>query len=265
MPAFDRRSAILEYLQVHGRASTSELSQQFGVSEVTIRTDLAALQGSGWLDRRHGGAEVAPRTEAAPRTALAVPTVGEQPFDQRRALHGPEKAEIARAAAAMVQPGDHILLDGSTTAYHLALQLRGLQDVTVITNNLRVAQVLAENPGLEVLLIGGVLRGGTWSTVGVLAEEMLAKLHARQGFFGAAGFTLDRGFTDADTREVQVKRALVAAAGRVNVLLDSTKLGQQALLTFAQLSQVHCVVTDRGLAPDYADAMRRAGVELIVV
>jgi len=253
MSAFDRRSAILEYLQLHGRASTSELSQQFGVSEVTIRTDLVALQESGWLDRRHGGAEVAPRT------------VGEQPFDQRRGLRGQEKAEIARAAVAMVQPGDHILLDGSTTAYHLALQLRGLQDVTVITNNLRVAQVLAENPGLEVLLIGGVLRGGTWSTVGLLAEEMLAKLHARRGFFGAAGFTLDRGFTDADTREVQIKRALVAAAGRVTVLLDSTKLGQQALLTFAQLSQVHCVVTDRGLAPAYAEAMRQAGVEIIVV
>ena len=149
---------------MNGRASTSELSQQFGVSEVTIRTDLAALQESGWLDRRHGGAEVAP------------PTVGERPFDQRRGLRGKEKAEIARAAAAMVQPGDHILLDGSTTAYHLALQLRGLQDVTVITNNLRVAQVVAENPGLEVLLIGGVLRGGTWSTVGLLAEEMLVKL-----------------------------------------------------------------------------------------
>ena len=253
MPAFDRRSAIIEYLQLNGRASTSELSQQFGVSEVTIRTDLAALQESGWLDRRHGGAEVAP------------PTVGERPFDQRRGLRGKEKAEIAWAAAAMVQPGDHILLDGSTTAYHLALQLRGLQDVTVITNNLRVAQVVAENPGLEVLLIGGALRGGTWSTVGLLAEEMLVKLYARQGFFGAAGFTLDRGFTDADTREVQIKRALVAAAGRVTVLLDSTKLGQQALLTFAQLSQVHCVVTDRDLPPEYADAMRQAGVEVVVV
>jgi len=252
MTAFDRRTAILGYLQRHGRASTRELSRQFGVSEVTIRTDLMALQESGWLDRRHGGAEVTPRT------------VDEQPFDQRRGQHGREKARIAAAAAALVRPGDHVVLDGSTTAFQLALELRGVNGLTVITNNLKVAEALAENSGLEVLLIGGVVRGGTWSTVGVLAEEMLTKLHASQGFYGAAGFTIDRGLTDADTREAQIKRALVAAAGRVNVLLDSSKFGQQALLTFAQLSQVHRIITDREPPPEYTDALRSAGAEIII-
>lgn len=252
MTAFDRRTAIVAYVQRRGRASTGELSRHFGVSEVTIRTDLGALEEGGWLDRRHGGAEVGPRS------------VEEQPFDQRRRQHGLEKAEIARAAAGLVKPGELIVLDSSTTAYQLALQLRGVPGLTVITNNVWAAQALAQNPDREVVLLGGVLRGRTGSTVGVLAEEMLRGLHAQQGFFGAAGFALDRGFTDADTREVQMKRALVAAAGQVNILLDSSKFGRHALLTFADLAQVGCIVTNQGPAPEYADAVRRAGVRIVV-
>ncbi|MFO7634717.1 MAG: DeoR/GlpR family DNA-binding transcription regulator, partial [Caldilinea sp.] len=181
--AFDRHTAIVDYLRLYERASTRQLSRHFGVSEVTIRSDLTSLERDGWLVRRHGGAELA-RTDQ-----------GEQLFAERHRAHRLEKAEIARAAAELVAPDTTILLDASTTTYQLALEIRDRRNLTIITNNLPAATLLSENPSLEVILIGGQIRGGVGSVVGVLAEEMLAKLHAARGFFGAAGLTLDRGLT----------------------------------------------------------------------
>ena len=252
MSAFDRRSAILGYLKQQGRASTHELSAYFGVSEVTVRTDLEQLERTGWLARRHGGAEV-----------LQAPQP-EQHFALRTALHAAEKEKIAAAAVLIIQPGDHIVLDGSTTAYHLAQQMVQRRDLTVITNNFQVAALLAGNRELDVLLIGGLVRGDTWSTVGVLAEDMVGHLHARRGFFGAAGLSTERGLTDADVREVQIKRVLVRAVDEVNVLLDSSKFGQHALLTFAELDQLQHLFTDRGITSADAALCREHGIRVTV-
>jgi DeoR/GlpR family transcriptional regulator of sugar metabolism len=252
MSTFDRRSAILAYLRQQGRASTRELSARFGVSQVTVRTDLEQLEQTGWLARRHGGAELfqAPQPE--------------QPFALRTALHTAEKQEIAAAAVTVIQPGDHIVLDGSTSAYHLAQQIVHHRDLTVITNNFQVAALLAGNRELDVLMIGGLLRGETWSTVGVLAEDMVGRLHAHRGFFGAAGLSAERGLTDADVREVQIKRALVRAVDEVNVLLDSSKFGQHALLTFAGLEQIQHLFTDRGVTAADAALCAEHGIRVTI-
>ncbi len=232
LTAFDRRTAILDYLEQHRRASTRQLSDLFGVSEVTIRSDLATLEESGHLSRQHGGAE-RPKPEQV-----------EQPFELRRAQHPREKIEIARAAAATIEPGDTVILDASSTAFQLALMLKDRRNLTVVTNNVQTAAALAGSPSLEIILIGGLVRKDNWSVVGALAEEMLGKLHVTRGFFGAAGLTLDRGLTDADMREVQIKRAMIAATRHVTVLLDASKFGQQSFLTFASLADVDHLVTD---------------------
>lgn len=250
---FDRRSAILEHLLRSPRASTRQLSALFGVSEVTIRKDLAMLEADGQLVRKHGGA------------VLPVSLQSEQPFDLRRAQHRSEKAQIARAAARLVQPGDHILLDASSTSYQLAQELLAHRDVVVATNNVQTAAVLVRNPALEVVLIGGVVRGDNWSVVGMLAQEMLTKLHARHGFFGAAGLTPERGLTDADEREVQIKRAMIAVVDQVHVLLDSSKFGQQSFLTYARLADVDHLITDHAIPQDYQDLCRQHNITLTVV
>ena len=125
--------------------------------------------------------------------------------------------------------------------------------------------MLAENPGLEVVLIGGQIRGGVGSVVGVLAEEMLAKVHAARGFFGAAGLTLERGLTDADMREVQIKRAMIAAVDEVVVLLDASKFGRQALLSFGGLEEMDYLITDHGIPPEYVASCATHNVQLITV
>jgi DeoR/GlpR family transcriptional regulator of sugar metabolism len=253
MDTFDRRSEIIRYLQQNQRASTRALSKVFQVSEVTIRHDLNTLEKHGWLARVHGGAEIAPRLQP------------EQPFTVRQSLHVAEKVSIAQAAAASIQSGETIILDGSTTAFQLALQLKERTSLTVVTNNLHVATTLAAYPSIELFLVGGMIRSETWSVVGPPAEEMLAGLHAGKGFFGTAGLTLERGLTDADMREVQLKRAMVKAVDQVNVLLDASKFGQQSFLTFATLAEVDHLFTDDKIPAEYVEICREQGINLTIV
>jgi DeoR/GlpR family transcriptional regulator of sugar metabolism len=253
MDTFDRRSEIIRHLRQRQRASTRALSDMFQVSEVTIRHDLTNLEQQGWLTRVHGGAEITPQLQ------------GEQSFALRQTLHAEEKINIAQAAARLVQSGDTIILDSSTTAFQLALQLTESTDLRVMTNNLHIVAMLSTCAGIEVVLVGGVVRNETASVVGPPAEEMLAWFNADKAFFGAAGLTIERGLVDADLREAQVKRAMVKAAGQVNVLLDSSKFGQRAFATFASLAEVDQLFTDEKIPADYRQTCQDAGISLTVV
>lgn len=252
MDTFDRRSEIVKHLQKSERASTRSLSTLFNVSEVTIRHDLNELEKRGWVSRVHGGAEIVPRLQ------------NEQSFSSREQLHLEEKIAIARAVAKTVLPGDTILMDSSTTVFQLALQLRGSTDLRVITNNLRVVNALSVNPNIEVVIAGGVVRGKTASVVGTSAEAMLTEWHADKGFFGAAGLVRERGVTDADMREVQVKRTMVKAVDKVNLLLDASKFGQQSFLTFATLPNIDHLFTDSRISDADVDLCQEFGIQLSI-
>jgi DeoR/GlpR family transcriptional regulator of sugar metabolism len=253
MGAFDRRSEIIRYLQENQRASTRRLSELFEVSEVTIRHDLNNLEEQGWIARVHGGAEITRQLQS------------EQSFSERQRLHLTEKISIAKAAAGLIEPGDTIILDSSTTVFHLTPYLKELDKLRVVTNNLQVVAALSAAAGIELVLLGGVVRNETASVVGPAAEEMLDRLNADHGFFGAAGLTVERGLTDADMREAQVKRAMVKATGQVTVLLDSSKFGQRAFATFAALAEVDHLITDEGIPAEYREACGQLGIELSVV
>ena len=253
MDTFDRRNEIIRHLQQQQRASTRALSELFQVSEVTIRHDLNNLEQQGWLTRVHGGAQLAPSLQ------------GEQSFVSRQGQHVQEKTNIAQVAARLVEPGDTVILDSSTTAFQLAMQLRELTDLRVVTNNLQVAAALSPWAGIEVMLLGGIVRYETSSVVGPPVEEMLSRLNADKGFFGAAGLTVERGLTDADLREAQVKRAMVKAVGQVTVLLDSSKFGQRAFAVFATLADIDQLITDDKIPVEYKELCREAGLDLTVV
>lgn len=249
MNAFDRRSEIVRYLQQNERASTQALSRLFDVSEVTIRHDLNELVQRGWVSRVHGGAEVVQRLQY------------EQSFAERRAINLDAKISIARAAVSLVQKGSTIILDSSTTTFQLALLLNDMRDLRVVTNNLHVVSILSANKDIEVIIVGGIVREETASIVGPPAAEMLARWHADQGFFGAAGLTERRGLTDVDIRETTVKQAMIAAVDKVNVLLDVSKFGKQAFSTFANLEEIDELITDRPVGEEYSDLLQRFGIK----
>ncbi len=228
----ERRQEILKRVSQQGRVSVTELSQQFGVSEVTVRNDLQALAERSLIVRTHGGAVPASSGPLIPSLAM------------RRHLQPAEKDRIGAAAAALVRDGDAIILDSSSTTLAIAQRLKNHHDLTLITNSLAIAQEMLDAAGVTLVMPGGIVRRETASLVGPDGVDFLRKYNVQIGFFGAHGLTLAEGLTDVSAPEAQLKRPLVALCRQVVAVLDATKWGRVGLASFADLSQVHMVITD---------------------
>jgi DeoR/GlpR family transcriptional regulator of sugar metabolism len=249
----ERRQEILKQVNQHGRASVVELSQQFGVSEVTIRADLQALAERNLVVRTHGGA--VPAGRGLHDLSLAI----------RLQQQVVEKSRIGEVGAAMVANGDAIILDTSSTALAIAQRLRNHRDLTIITNSLAIAQGMLDAPGVTVVMPGGTLRRDTASLIGIDGLEMLQKFNIQKGFFGAHGISLPEGLTDVSADEAEVKRPLVAMCRQVIAVLDATKWGRVGLASFARLEEVDRVITDVHAPADLVGQVRAMGIEIILV
>lgn len=248
----ERRSQIVALLEQEERVSVNDLGRRFGVSLVTIRADLDTLASQGLLVRTHGGAITPERSEL------------ELSFDVRRRLHSPEKERIGIAAAQMVEDGDSIALDASTTALAVANQIKDRRELTVLTNGIMIALALLEAPGITILMPGGFVRRDSVSVVDGGVQELTEEFNFQTGFFGVKGLTFEEGLTDVDPNEVAVKREMVTQVKRVIAILDSSKLGQVGFATFASIDQVDCVITDDCAPADMVAGLRAAGVEVII-
>ena len=253
-----RRHAILDELAQHQAVRVGELSQAFGVSEVSVRRDLSHLERQGLLRRIHGGAVPAPHVQAP--SAQAVASTG---------AHAVEKASIGRAAAELVHPGDRLLFDSGTTvlevARHLPSDLREAGNLTVITSSLPIVRELGPCKGIHLILLGGVFLPQYEVVVGPPTIAQLKELHADKLFLGADGLTFARGVTTANMLEAEVDRAAIAAASQVILVADSSKIGLIGLTTIMPLADVKKLITDGGAPPDFVGELRRQGVEVILV
>jgi DeoR/GlpR family transcriptional regulator of sugar metabolism len=171
----ERMQRVLQLLEKRNSVQVTELAEEFSVSEVTVRNDLAELARQGLVARVRGGVRPVQRGQA------------ELGFDFRLRLEVERKQAVARAAAAMVGDGEAIALDASTTAYYLALELRGKRELVVVTNGILVAASLADAPGINVLVTGGMLRLSAMSLVGDLGADLLRATRINKGFLGARG------------------------------------------------------------------------------
>src|SRR4051794_34332454 len=187
----ERMEHVLRLLETRDYVQVAELSQAFAVSEVTVRSDLTELARQGLVARIRGGVRAIEHGHS------------EVGFDLRLRLEVDRKRAIARAAAAMVNEGEAVALDASTTAYYLALELRSKRELVVVTNGLLVATALADAPGLTVLLTGGVLRLSAMSLVGDLGTDVLRTTRINKGFLGARGLS-SRGLMDLNPDEVRI-------------------------------------------------------------
>lgn len=252
----ERRARISQLVEEQGRATVADLSRLLCVSEATVRKDLAVLEREGRLLRTHGGA-TAGRSPGA-----GMPSRSELAFEVRERLHVAEKTAIGRAAAELVEDGDSVGLDASTTALHVARHLKTRRELTVLTNGIRIAAELAGLPGITVLMPGGVLRWEAFSLVGEWGAEMLSRVHIRTAFVGAVGFTLDEGLTDVNSGEAEFKRLLVAAARDVVAVIDHSKWDRVAFTTFCPLNRLDLVITDSDAPPGLVQTVRGQGVEV---
>lgn len=247
----ERLQAVLKLLETRTRVTVQELSHRFAVSQVTIRSDLGYLADQGLVERTRGGAR------AARGGGQSEPA-----FDARMRLMAAEKRAIGSAAAQMIDDGDAIVLDCSTTAYYLALALADKHEVVVVTNGLRIAAALSEAPSVSVLVPGGSLRHAGMSLVGDWGRGDLGRLRIQKGFFGARGITSDGGLMDVNPDETRVKTRLAAACEQVIGIFDHTKWHRSSMLSFAPPDRIAAVVTDQGAPADRVEEWRARGVDV---
>jgi len=249
----ERLDSILERLARTGYVSVAELSEMLGVSAVTTRADLDLLQRAGQLVRTHGG-------------AIPVSTDDENllSFSVRQRSNVQEKERIGAAAAELVGDGEAIILDASTTAWHIARCLLNRRDLTVLTTGLYVAIELLRSPGISVLMPGGNVWREAAAMMGPMTAGILGMGNWQKGFFGGRGLTLADGLTDANKAEVQFKRALVSSVRRVTAVVDGTKLGKVAFAPLASIDQISVVVTGQQADPEVVAQIRDRGIEVIL-
>ena len=246
----ERRRAILESLKRDGRVLVLELARRFNTSQVTIRKDLEVLHAQGMLHRTHGGA--LPARDGA----LEDPTLRE-----KEKLHHKEKLRIAQAAARKVQEGQVVILDSGTTTTEIAKVLRSCRNLTVVTNAVNIAAELSRT-SVDVILTGGTLRKNSFSLVGPIAEETLRRLNADLLFLGVDGFDVHYGLSTPNLLEAKVNRVMVEVAKRKIAVCDASKFGRRSLSQIVPPSALDEVITDRGIPPSDARALRKAGIEV---
>lgn len=251
MYAEERQQEIVQRARAEGRVDVVALADTFGVTAETIRRDLTVLERAGVLRRVHGG-------------AIPVERLGFEPaLATRDAVLISEKERIAKAALAEVPEDGAIILDAGTTTARLAQLLPADRELTVLVNSPVLAATLGLKPNLTVLLLGGRVRGKTLATVDDWALRPLAEMYVDVAFMGTNGCTVERGMTTPDPAEAAVKRAMIAAARRVVLLADHTKIGNDYLARFGGLSDLDLLITDNGLDGELAGEVEAAGVRVV--
>ncbi len=251
MFAAERRQAIVELVHASGAVSLRDLATAVASSEVTVRRDILALESEGLIARRRGGA------------TLPGGLSHEQSYRQKSRVASAEKAAIADLAAELICEGDAVVIGAGTTTEELARRLVRMKDVTVVTNSLVVAQVLART-AIEVVMTGGSLRGSTYALVGGAAEQSLARLRVQRAFISGNGLTAERGLSTPNMLAASVDQAIVGAAHEVVVLADHTKLGNDTMFQTVPVSKITHLVTDEGADPAMLTTIRGAGVKVHV-
>jgi DeoR/GlpR family transcriptional regulator of sugar metabolism len=248
-----RRKHILDMVNSDGGVRTTALPAMLNTSLPTIRRDLEILHRQGLLIRTHGGAVSHSRS-----------TTFEPPYRQKVHLQAEEKDRIGKAAAALIAEGDSVIFDSGSTCLQIARHAHG-KPFTAIALDLPVAVELADDPKIDLLVVGGKVRTGLYSFVGPLTEELLTQFHVNRFFLAVDGVHLSHGITNATAAEVPVKRAAIRAAQEVILVTDSSKFQRQALMRVCSLEAVHQVITTRAVPAEVPRALRRRSVRVLLV
>lgn len=250
MLAAERRQIISERLQAAGRVMVSELGGEFGVSEETIRRDLEWLENAGVAKRTYGGAVPSGGGKAPP------------PYAIRKNTNAEGKLVIAQLAAALVQEGDAIMVDESSTAYYTVQALRTVRDLTVITNSLEILRLAGEKHDWHVISTGGDLVWDVMAQVGRHALETISSYHVKWAFLSCRGVNTQLGIADSSDEIVQVKQAMIRSADQTVLLADHRKFDRPGFTVLGPLELADRVVTDREPPEEWKTRFEERGVVL---
>ena len=257
LTAHQRRLKIAQQVQDLGSLRVAELTHAYRVTDTSIRRDLEILESQGRLRRIHGGAVATARSQAP------------QSFQAKTRQNLEQKKRIGAAAAALVQPGESILLDSGTTVLEVALNLpkhlNGSTPLTIVTNSLPVVNELQTWSSLHLNLLGGILLPEFQATVGPQTIANLRRIQVGRAFIGCDGLTLSHGLTTPHMLIAEVGHVMSEVASEVIAVADSSKLGRVGFTPIAPLSAVRKLVTDAEASPQIIEEIRAAGIEVIIV
>lgn len=251
MYAEERQAAIASRARAEGRVEVAELAEIFRVTSETIRRDLKALERANLVKRVHGGAIVDDPGGFEPHLSI------------RESVNTDEKVAIARRALDFVPQEGAISLDAGSSTYRLAEILPVDRSLTVVTNSLPIASMLAGRGALEVHLVGGRVRGRTLATVDKAALDQLRAVYVDVAFLGMNGFSLRHGLSTPDTAEAAVKAAFIESARRVVLLADHTKYGSEHFAHVAALADIDTIISDSVLSHEAASNLEAAGPKVV--
>lgn len=247
-----RREKILDLLKEDGSAKVVDLSRLFKVTEVTIRQDLEKLESEGLIIKEHGGAFLKNVEDQVRSFSL----VHQENLDK--------KEVIAQKCLEFIESGDTIILDSGSTTTEIAKKLKGLKNLTVITNALNIALMLGTESGIEVIMTGGEFKPPTLSLTGQKAADFFKGLNVQKLFLATAGISLKSGLTYPSISDLVVKKAMIDAAEVTYLVADSTKIGKSALASLGALGLIDYIITDAGIEEKHKEVFRDNEIEVII-
>jgi DeoR/GlpR family transcriptional regulator of sugar metabolism len=250
----ERQERIIALVNEGGGVTVAELSERFGVSETTIRRDLAALAARSAIRRVHGGA----------MRMLPVATT-ETPILQRQNEHAAEKDRIGAATVELVQNGETLLIAGGSTGLAVACHLHSRSNLTIVTDSLLVTDELLRQGHHTLILLGGTVDPNEQAVRGTLSRTLLRELQVDKVIVGAKAVSVKRGLSAETAEEAELFRAYMACGHHVILVADSSKFHQSALVQLAPLDTVHILITDSALEEETAEQVREMGIYLLTV
>jgi DeoR/GlpR family transcriptional regulator of sugar metabolism len=251
MLSIERRNIILSRLKKDKNVLVGNLSAEFSVSEETIRRDLERLEREGHATRTYGGA------------ILCEDVRTEQPFTVRKQTNVEAKQAIAAKVAQLINDGDFIMLDESTTASFVARAIKDKKNLTVITNSIEIIIELAGLEGWNILSTGGALKSNVLALTGYQAESRIREYHVDKAIISCTGLDLERGYTDAGEDNALIKRAMMQSSSETILAADAQKFGKKAFASIGLIGELSALVTDAPPDEKWKTILKENGVDLI--
>lgn len=248
----ERQVRTLEIINERGAVSVRDLSAILGVSEMTVRRDLRALEAHGAAERIHGGAR-------------AFNVKDDLPYQNRSLQNRPEKEAIAQHAVSLVESGETVFLGGGSTVALMAESLRKMSDLTIVTHSVKVVQTLLLDLRCSLVILGGVVDPNVYATVNQTSESSLLRYRFTKSFLGATGIIPEAGFYNANQAIAYTESLAAERSTEFYVLADHSKFGKSALVEVAPVSAVTAFITDQKTIPKHVEGVRQNGGRIIVV
>jgi DeoR family transcriptional regulator of aga operon len=250
----ERRASILQKLSVYDQVFVSDLSDEFGVSEVTIRNDLEQLEGKKLLIRARGGA-----------MSVSHVVSYDQHLGEKHKLNMPEKARIGKVSAGLIKDSDTVIIDSGTTTLEIVKNIPPmLSNVTIITNALNIANQLLSSPNINLIIPGGALRKNSLSLIGPLAEKSFKNFYVDKVFLGVDGFDTLNGISTPNLEEAYLNQIMIEVAREVIIVTDSSKFLRKSLAFICKPDRIDTVITDDGITADDKKRLEDAGVKVLI-